>query len=339
MNRLYPTVNHDKLLTMKKKVFIGLTYGDPAGIGPEILTKVLTKWKHNSIPYIIGAKDYFKKIGIPDSKKRKFYFHSIDGLNFGFKPGQPSSISGKHAYECLKLSIELAIKKRISSLITGPVSKEMINKANIKFSGQTEALAKICKVNPDKTIMLFNAKDLRLALYTRHIPLKDVSSKITQKKLIDFLTVLNNELKKWFEIKNPHIAILGLNPHASENSLFGNEEQKIIIPVVKKLNKSGFNITGPLSPDATLAKAGQDFLSGKKQKFDCFVSFYHDQGLPMFKAVAGLNGLNVTLGLPFLRISVDHGTAFDIAGKNKALPDGLQSAIQFAEDIALNRKK
>ncbi len=324
---------------MKKKVFIGLTYGDPTGIGPEILTKVLAKWKHDSIPYIVGANDYFKKIKISGSKKSKFHFHSIDGLNFNFKPGQPSSISGKHAYECLKLSTELALKKKISSLITGPVSKEMINKANIQFSGQTETLAKICNINPDKTIMLFNAKDLRLALYTRHIPLKDVSSKITQKKLIDFLTILNSELKKWFKISNPKIAILGLNPHASENSLFGNEEQRIILPVIKKLNKSGFNITGPLSPDATLAKAGQDFLLNRKQRFDCFVSFYHDQGLPMFKAVAGLNGLNITLGLPFLRISVDHGTAFDIAGKNKALPDGLQSAIKFAETTILNRRK
>ena len=295
---------------MKKKGYIGLTYGDPAGIGPEILTKVLKTWKYNSTPYVIGEKSY---------------------LNF--KPGCPSKITGKHAYECLKLSAKLALDKNINSLITGPVSKEMINKANINFSGQTDALAKFCKVNIDEVIMMFVANDLRLALFTRHIPLKGVPSKVTKKNLDKFLIRLNKELKKWFKIKNPKIAVLGLNPHAGEKGLFGKEEEKIITPVINKLKKSGLKLFGPLSPDATLAKAGQDFLSKKKQKYDAYVSFYHDQGLPMFKAVAGLQGVNVTLGLPFLRVSVDHGTAFDIAGKNIASEKSLVSAIELVEKI------
>ena len=295
---------------MKKKVIIGLTYGDPAGIGPEILRKVLKPWKYNFTPYIIGIKDYSN-----------------------FKAGYPSKTTGMHAYECLKLAAKLALNKKINALITGPVSKEMINKANIDFSGQTDELAKLCKTNPDEVIMLFTANDLRLALFTRHIPLKDVSAKINQKRLYKFLTALNREFKKWFKIKNPKIAVLGLNPHAGENSLFGKEEQKIIIPVINRLKTCGLKVFGPLSPDAALAEAGQNYLSKKKQKYDVYVSFYHDQGLPMFKAVAGLNGVNVTLGLPFLRVSVDHGTAFDIAGKNSASPQGLISAIEFIEKV------
>lgn len=295
---------------MKKKPRIGITYGDPAGIGPEILRKVLKKWKYNLTPHVIEGKDY---------------------LNF--KPGYPSKNTGKHAYKCLELSVKLVLNKTIDALITGPVSKEMINKANINFSGQTDELAKFCKINSNEIIMLFVANDLRLALFTRHIPLKDVPQKINQKKLYKFLVILNKELKKWFKIKNPKIAILGLNPHAGEGGLFGKEEQRIITPIITKLKKSKLNIHGPLSPDATLAKAGQDFLLKKKQKYDAYVSFYHDQGLPMFKAIAGLSGVNVTLGLPFLRVSVDHGTAFDIAGKNIASADGLKSAIKFVEAI------
>lgn len=295
---------------MKKNLKIGITYGDPAGIGPEILKKVLKPWKYNFTPYIIGKKDYLS-----------------------FKPGYPSKLTGKLSYKYLRESAKLGIDKKIKALITGPVSKEMINKAGVDFSGQTDELARFCKVSPDEVIMLFSANDLRLALFTRHIPLKDVPAKINQKKLCKFLILLNEEFKKWFKIKTPKIAILGLNPHASENSLFGKEEKNIIIPVIKKLNKSGLIISGPLSPDGILAKAGQDFLLKKKQKYDVYVSFYHDQGLPMFKAVAGLNGINITLGLPFLRVSVDHGTAFDIAGKNIASPQGLISAIKFVENI------
>ena len=295
---------------MKKKLPIGITYGDPSGIGPEILRKVLKDWKYKFTPYVIGGKDY---------------------LNF--KAGYPSKNTGKHAYECLKLSAKLAINKEIRALITGPVSKEMINKAGIDFCGQTDELGKLCKKNPNKLIMLFAAKDLRLALFTRHLALNKVSKKITKKSLNNFIVNLQYELKKWLKIKNPKIALLGLNPHAGEDGLFGSEEKKIFLPVINKLKRKGLKLFGPLSPDAVLAKAGQDFLSGKKQKYDVYVSMYHDQGLPMFKAVAGFNGVNVTLGLPFLRVSVDHGTAFDIAGKNKASEKGLISAIKFVESV------
>lgn len=314
---------------MKKKALMGFTYGDPTSIGPEILTKALNKRKYRFIPYIIGVKSFLKK----PKAKNKIFFHSLDGLNFNFTAGHPSKTSGEHSLKCLKEAAKLGLTKKITALITGPVSKEMISKTNTGFYGQTDELAKFCKKNSDELVMLFAANDLRLALFTRHIPLKYVARRLTQKNIENFLVILNKELKKWFKIQTPKIAILGLNPHAGENGLFGKEEQKIILPVIIKLRKTGLKLFGPLSPDATLAKAGQDFLSRKRQKYDVYVSLYHDQGLPMFKAVTGLSGVNVTLGLPFLRVSVDHGTAFDIAGKNKASEKGLISAIELAEKL------
>lgn len=297
---------------MKDKKCIGLTYGDPASIGPEILLKTLKKWNWKFKPLIIGSKDCL-----------------MGNKHNGFLSGKPSVNSGKHSYECLREAIKLAKEKKIVALVTGPVSKAAINSAKIRFSGQTEEIARSCKINPEKVIMIFISSDLRLALFTRHIPLKNVSKKITRKKLKEYILILNKELKKWLCVKIPKIAVLGLNPHASEGGLFGDEEKKVISPVIKELTKLGLKVYGPLSPDSTLANAGKDYLKNKKQKYDAYISFYHDQALPMFKAIAGTSGVNVTLGLPFLRVSVDHGTAFNIAGKNKADYRGFVSAVEF----------
>lgn len=322
---------------MKRDKYIALTYGDPASIGPEILLKTLQsweKWKFKFKPLIIGKKEILFKNNKKLNNKFKFHPNSGFKLDLGnFKIGKPSKLTGWHSYECLKQAANLAKEKNVAALVTGPVSKSAINLASIPFSGQTEEIARLCKKNHEEVIMLFVAKNLRIALFTRHIPLKDVSLKITKVKLQKFILLLNKELKKWFHLKNPKIAILGLNPHASENSLFGKEEIKVILPVIKELHKKGLKVFGPFSPDSTLASAGQDYLSGKKQKYDVYISFYHDQALPMFKAVAGFNGVNVTLGLPFIRVSVDHGTAFNIAGKNKANNKGIVSAIKFVEGV------
>ena len=304
---------------MRKETYLGLTYGDPASIGPEILKKTLKvwgKWKFKSKPVVIGLKECSKCI-----------------------LGKPTRFTGIHAYKCLEEAVSLAKEKKIRALVTGPVSKKTINLTYKTFSGQTDEIAKLCNVNPKNAIMLFVANDLRIALFTRHIPLKEVSSKISKEKLEKYLLLLNKELKKWFHIKNPKIGILGLNPHASEDGLFGNEEKNILAPVIKKLYSQNVLVSGPLSPDATLAKAGQNFLRSKGQPYDTYVSFYHDQCLPMFKAVCGMKGVNVSLGLPFLRVSVDHGTAFDIAGKNKASNESLVSAIKLAEKILLPNKR
>ena len=318
---------------MKRKVIIGLTYGDVSGIGPEILAKVLNNWKYELTPVVIGSKSVLKKFKLKDNRKIIFYPSAIK--DFKFIPGKPSSASGQDSYDSLKEAAKLALNGKINALVTGPVSKETINKAGIKFSGQTEALAKLANVNPKKAIMIFVSRDLRIALFTRHIALKNVYKQIDKTSLEKFILILNGELKKWFKIKNPRIGLLGLNPHAGENGLFGDEEKKVISKIIASLKKRKINIYGPLSPDATLAMAGQDYLLKKKQKYDVYVSLYHDQALPMFKAVAGLDGVNVTFGLPFLRVSVDHGTAFNIAGKNKASEKGLESAIEIVDKLFL----
>lgn len=297
---------------MKKEVFIGLTYGDPAGIGPEILFKTLSSWKFKFLPMVFGSDNL-----------------QVENIKLGF----PSLESGLDSYNSLIKAVSSAKKKKIIALVTGPVSKYAINLTGKKFEGQTDEIAKQCGIPKSNVIMLFAATDLRIALFTRHIPLKSLFKRLNKSSLENFIILLNKELKSKLRIKNPKIAVLGLNPHASENGLFGNEEEKIISPVVKKLNKKGIKVFGPLSPDATLSNAGKLYLSKKDQPYDTYVSLYHDQALPMFKAVAGFNGVNVTLGLPFLRVSVDHGTAFDIAGKNKASNEGLISAIRFVERI------
>lgn len=298
---------------MIKNKFIGLTYGDPSGIGPEILLKTLKKWNFKFKPVVIGSREFLQN-GKNDKNK-----------------------NGWHSYNCLKSATMLAKSKKIAALVTGPVSKETINREvpKTKFLGQTEEIAKLCNVNPSKVIMLFVARDLRIALFTRHLPLKAVSSKVKSQNLKNFIILLNKEIKKWFHIKKPKIAVLGLNPHASEKGMFGNEEERVIAPTINKLSRKGLRVYGPLSPDGTLAKAGQNYLANKKQNYDVYVSLYHDQALPMFKAVCGLKGVNMTLGLPFLRVSTDHGTAFDIAGKNKASNEGFVSAIKLLEQLLI----
>lgn len=299
----------------KNENVIGITYGDPAGIGPEIAIKTIKNWKKYKFkfaPFVLDKKIY---------------------NNFSFTFGRPTKRSGLYAYKCLKEAVTLAKNKTLKALVTGPISKKVINITYKDFIGQTDEIAKMCDIKPNNVIMLFAANDFRIALFTRHISLKNVSSKITKSALKQYLILLDKELKKWFSIKRPKIAILGLNPHAGEGGLFGNEEQKIITPVMRQLQYKNLQLYGPLSPDATLAESGQNYLAGKKQKHDAYVSFYHDQSLPVFKAVTGKKGVNITLGLPFLRVSVDHGTAFDIAGKNIASNEGLVSAIKLVEKL------
>ncbi len=321
---------------MKNEVFIGLTYGDPAGIGPEILLKTLNNWKFKFKPIVIGLKECLFKDKNKMCNEKPVPFYTTTKKSFNnprYIPGKPSKNTGIHAYKNLQDAVSLARKNRIVALVTGPVSKEVVNSAHINFHGQTDAMAKICNVDPDSVIMLFVAGDFRIALFTRHIPLKSVSSKISKIKLKKYLLRLNKELKRWFHFRNPKIAILGLNPHAGEAGVFGNEEIKVITPVIKEVNSLGLRTFGPFSPDAILSSAGRDYLLGKKQKYDVYVSFYHDQSLPAFKAVAGFNGVNVSLGLPFLRVSPDHGTAFDIAGKNKASSESYISAVKLLDDL------
>lgn len=325
---------------MPEKTLIGFTYGDPSGIGPEILSSALMKvltslgGSKKIYPVIIGDKGllcFNKSI----FEKCFFYEIPVDKKTIISKPNKQTGI---HALRCLRAGIKLIKEKKIKFLITGPVSKQIISLSSPNFLGQTEIIAKEFNLISNKLIMLFVSKDLKVSLLTRHLPVSEISKKISIKSILEHVILLNAELKRWFKIKNPKIALLGLNPHAGENGLIGLEEIKYFKQAVKILKKKKINVVGPLSPDGTLAKAGQNYLKGNKQEFDAYVSIYHDQALPMFKAVSGLSGLNITLGLPFLRVSPDHGTAFDIAGKKKASDEGIISAVKFVEQIACCNK-
>lgn len=320
---------------MARKLKIGFTYGDPSSIGPEILLNTLLSWDYLEIlPILIGDKNVlcsYKKsslgrLNVLEEEKVVFK----ENVN----PGKPNINTGKHAYECMVKSVDLIKNKKIDALVTGPVSKSITSLSYPNFKGQTDALAKLLDIKNDKSIMTFIERDLRIALYTRHIPIRDVPSNLTSKDLIAFVELLIQEHKYHFKrSKKIKIGILGLNPHAGEDGLIGCEELAVFPSVLKTLRAKKIDIIGPLSPDATLAECGRRYLNNQQQKYDFLISMYHDQCLPMFKAVTGLRGLNVTLGLPILRVSPDHGTAFDIAGKNIASNEGIVSSIEFLRNL------
>lgn len=279
-----------------KRPVICITVGDPQGIGPEVAKKALEN------PLLKGRADFIV-LGDPDCGKdnpRECAKKSVEFINAAYK---------------------LITQKKADALVTGPVSKEAINKVGIRFEGHTEYLAKLCGCK--KFAMMFVSDKLKVSLVTRHIPLKDVSNFISIKSIYDTVELTYKALRNWFGIKGPRVGVAGLNPHCGEGGLFGKEEGSIIKPAVKKLEKEYPGIFGPIAGDSLL----YDVYNGR---FDAAVCMYHDQGLAAFKMIAREKGVNLTLGLPFIRTSVDHGTGFDIAGKGRANPGSMIEAIKLA---------
>ncbi|HCK03523.1 MAG TPA: 4-hydroxythreonine-4-phosphate dehydrogenase PdxA, partial [Methylophilaceae bacterium] len=208
------------------------------------------------------------------------------------------------------------------ALVTLPISKETLSTVNTKFTGHTEYISNLCDTK-NKEVMLLANKKLKVALVTTHVPVSEVSNLITKIKLINVIKTLHNDLKKRFKINNPKIIITGLNPHAGENGNFGDEELRIISPVIKNLNKKGFNLIGPIPADTA-------FVPKNIQEADCFLAMFHDQGLAAFKALSFGEGVNITLGLPIIRTSVDHGTAYNLVGSKEIEPTSFYQAISMA---------
>jgi len=332
-------------LRSSKRLLI-ITGGDPAGIGPEIIIKALS---HRSIvksciPLIIGDLNVFKKhakkikceIDLRKTSNQALYDKKRDAVNFldlenlprkSFRFGHTSKVNGKASLEYIIYAISILQKAKNACLVTAPISKESIYRADFKKGGHTELLALL--TGRDVTMMLVGGS-LRVSLVTRHIPLALVSRFLTKEKIIGVTKRTINTLKHRFGIKNPKLAICALNPHAGENGIYGKEEKKIIIPAVKSLKKKYKNsVSGPFAADVLFHKA-------YKGQFDAVISMYHDQGLIPLKMVAFEKGVNLTLGLPFIRTSPDHGTGFDIAGKGKADPSSMIEAIKLA--LALSEK-
>ena len=317
------------------KIRVGLTIGDPAGIGPAIILAALKILKAKADFTVIGNSFVLTKaaklLKITPEPVKLINLNNVEEKKFNF--GSLNAQNGRACLEYLDVALELLKKNKIDCLVTCPISKEAIHLAGANFSGHTEYLAKKTGCR-DAVMMLINNK-LKFSLLTRHIRLRDVSKMLTRKKLENNIlnTVLG--LKNLFLIKKPRLVVCGVNPHASDNGVIGTEEQNIIIPVIKSLNKklSDVVIDGVLGADLAISAAAQG-------KYDCVIAAYHDQALIALKLTGFDSGVNLTLGLPFARTSPLHGVAFDIAGKPAlANPNSLVAAINLAIKCTLNQRK
>jgi 4-hydroxythreonine-4-phosphate dehydrogenase len=286
-------------LSGRKRPIVCITIGNPRGIGLEVIRKALKN------PALKNKAD-FLIIGDPTLRKsgrRACARNSIESINKAF---------------------ELVAAKKADALVTGPVSKEDINKIGLGFKGHTEYLAGLCGC--EKFAMMFISDKLKLSLVSRHIALGKVSRFISANMIYDTVDLTYNALKKWFGVGKPKIGIAGLNPHCGEGGEFGNEESSVIRPAINRLKKRYNGIFGPIPGDTLLYDVYH-------KRFDAAVCMYHDQGLGAFKMISRNNGVNLTLGLPFIRTSPDHGTGFDIAGKDIADPGSMFEAIKLATNL------
>ena len=238
------------------------------------------------------------------------------------EPGVVSAEAGGFAFRCLEKACEIKPK----FIVTAPTSKEAMHLAGHKFNGQTEVLESLLAHDGQKAEMLFVSKDFRVLLLSRHVSLKDVY--ISKELILEKVERLRSYFQRRLNINKPSFALCALNPHAGENGIIGSDELDVIIPAVELLRNRGINITNPKPADSLFVKAVQNYISGEKSPYDCYIACYHDQGLIPIKAVASNKTVNMTIGLDIIRTSPCHGTAFDIAGKNIANPESMIEAIK-----------
>jgi 4-hydroxythreonine-4-phosphate dehydrogenase len=304
---------------------IGITLGDPGGVGPEVTLKSLAST--SSLPDVHFV--LFGSQRVIDSERQtldldfslpndSISLHEVEGPTDPVVKGKPASSNGSASFRCFEQAVHEAREKNIHALVTAPISKRSWDLAGIPWAGHTDYLSKIYP----GAIMFFWSDALKVALYTHHIPLRQAVAKVKKKPLYTFLRSLNENLHA---IRFPSFEFLvaGLNPHAGENGLMGSEEQDAILPAIENARSEGIPVSGPFPPDAV-------FRSALNKPDKIAISLYHDQGLIPFKLIAFDRGVNVTMGLPFIRTSPDHGTAFDIAGKEMADPTSMIEAIRLA---------
>jgi 4-hydroxythreonine-4-phosphate dehydrogenase len=324
---------------------IGITLGDINGIGPEVVIKSLQDHRLHSMitPVVYGSPkvlSFYKKLMnldelsySPVRNRGQYAPKSInlvtcwdDALEIA--PGKASKETGTAALQALK-QIAADIKDGLlDAIVTGPIDKNTIHSHDFPFKGHTEFLAEYFSTKDH--LMLLVSDRLRVGLVTAHVPLRDVASLISKERVETKLKTMEQSLRKDFGINKPKIAVLGLNPHAGDGGLIGDEEEKILKPLINDLRNEGRVVTGPHSADGF-------FASGMYQKYDGILAMYHDQGLIPFKTLAFETGVNFTSGLPVIRTSPDHGTAYNIAGKNQAQENSMRQAIYAATDIFKTR--
>jgi 4-hydroxythreonine-4-phosphate dehydrogenase len=313
-----------------------ITPGEPAGIGPDI-TIQLAQLAWDAELVVIADPDLLlaraKEIQLPLSliefdPNKEPEPHQIGtlrvlpvSLSAPVQAGLLNPANASYVIKTLEIAANLCQQKTAAAVVTGPVHKGVMNQAGIAFTGHTEFFANFCRVN--HTVMLFVIDQLKVALATTHLPLADVPRAITKDSLRATLRVLHQGLKEQFHIASPRILVCGLNPHAGENGYLGREEIDTITPLLNELRDQGFHLEGPLSADTI-------FTPKQLEQADAVLAMYHDQALPLVKYIGFGHAVNVTLGLPFVRTSVDHGTALDIAGSGKADAGSLIAATKLA---------
>jgi 4-hydroxythreonine-4-phosphate dehydrogenase len=330
---------------MNNLPLILLTPGEPAGIGPDLVLQAAQQEFAAEIIVVADSnllRERAKKLALPLSlltydpaapkqPQQPGYLKIIDVPAPIFcEPGKPDSNNAAYIIKTLTIATQKCLSGEAAAIVTGPVNKAIINKANIPFQGHTEFFAALSQVKD--VVMLFVSKDLKVALVTTHLPLKEVAKAITKDRLRTTLSILLHEFPLYFANKNLCTLVCGLNPHAGENGYLGTEEIEIISPVIQEFVAQGKTMIGPLPADTI-------FTEKYRQQADIIVAMYHDQGLPVVKYQGFSNAVNVTLGLPFIRTSVDHGTAFDLAGTGKADAGSLILAIETAIEMANKAKK
>jgi 4-hydroxythreonine-4-phosphate dehydrogenase len=327
---------------------IAITMGDPAGIGPEIVAKLhdADELFKACRPVVIGSaaimnkaiKDFGLSVAVravaapADARPERGRMDILDLANVDPAKhlwGRPNAASGKAVVEYIKRATDLAMRKEVDAIATAPINKEMMNAAGFAYSGHTELLADL--TGTKEFGMMFVGGGLRLILATIHHALKDVPRLITKDRVLKTIRLAHRSLKG-FCVDRPRIGVAALNPHASEGGLFGNEEWNEILPAVLEARGEGIDASDPLPADTLFAKARQGH-------YDIVVAMYHDQGLAPLKMLAFGNAVNITVGLPIIRTSVDHGTAYDIAGKGCADPSSLREAVRMAAEMISCRRK
>ncbi len=311
---------------MNKQKKIAITTGDANGIGAEITIKALNKIDLPVENIVLISNS--KILNFYGELKNKYRVVEVDFDIKNLLAGKVSAQSGDFAFRALKKACEMAKNKQIDAIVTAPVSKETMHLAGHKFSGQTEVLQKFLAHDSQLAQMLFVAKDFRVLLLTRHLPLKEIT--VDKKNIIQKIKILNDFFQSKLNIYAPKFGLCAFNPHAGEGGILGREEIDVLLPAVKALREEGVDITSPLAADTLFVKAAKAYLSGKKNPYDCYIANYHDQGLIPIKALAFDKTVNMTIGLDVIRTSPSHGTAFDIAGKNLADESSMIEAIKQA---------
>lgn len=317
---------------------LAITPGEPAGIGPDLCIDYAQQAHDFQMILLADTEMLYERAELLKKPLKLIQFENQQQSPSGSgtlyyqpvklpetaKPGSLNVNNAPYILRTLDQAIAGCLNKTFDALVTGPLHKGIINEAGIPFTGHTEYLA--AQTNTPKVVMMLATDEMKVALATTHLPLKEVARAITTDTLRQVLTILDHDLKTKYGLTTPHIMICGLNPHAGEDGHLGMEELEIMIPLIEQLKTEGFNLTGPLPADTLFAKHNLE-------KADAVLAMYHDQGLPVLKYQGFGKAVNVTLGLPIIRTSVDHGTALDLAGTGQASTGSLNYAIKIARQM------